>query len=528
MANADWERVQMKTFTKWCNNHLGKAYGAEVKIENILEDFDTGITLMKLAVCLYSENEKNPEQAISMPKLRANELKPKNRIQQVNNGAKALELLAKAGVKLRVSAENLVDHDKVAILGMVWMVILDYASRGFGGSSAEVKRALLEWVNKKTDGYEKVNPPGVNNFSGDWRSGLAWCALIHRHRPELIDYEKCLGQSNAENLEMAFSIAEEKIDIPRLLDVEDVDVDKPDDKSVLTYVMEYFNAFAGDSLREAAAKSAADWLSFLRSVRQRQFDYERRSKELLEWVAATKGGWDGYNFGNSQAEANDAFNTLRSFIANDKPPREVEKMDCEGLFTDIQTTLSVNGLSAYSAPAELSPDALDAAFDGLNAAQSAHSVAVRGNKDRFIEKKEDNSEEEALARIEASFKNYDKNSNGVLSKVEFQAACMEMGVVLKTQEEKDQLFDEVTGGGADMSFDQYRGWMEGRVMVKMDSPDAVKATFKTLAGDRATISEASLSTPPLTAEDKAFLMEEMAKDGDGNYDYAGFVDKYMS
>jgi hypothetical protein len=35
---------------------------------------------------------------------------------------------------------------------MVFMIILDYASRGFGGTAAEVKQALLQWVNKKTEG----------------------------------------------------------------------------------------------------------------------------------------------------------------------------------------------------------------------------------------------------------------------------------------------------------------------------------------------------------------------------------------
>ena len=75
-----------------------------------------------------------------------------------------------------------------------------------------------------TDGYDRVNPPGVKNFSTDWRSGLAWCAILHAHRPELIDYDDCLTKSNAENLETAFTVAE-GLGIPRLLDVEDVDVD---------------------------------------------------------------------------------------------------------------------------------------------------------------------------------------------------------------------------------------------------------------------------------------------------------------
>lgn len=527
-ADQQWEIVQKKTFTKWCNNHLNKAYGDAHKVEDILADWKNGILLIHLAVCLYNENEKNPEMAISLPKLSKRELEATSRIAMAANCNKALDLLKTAGVKLRVSAENLMDEDKVNILGMVWMIILDYAARGFGGTPAELKKALLEWVNKKCDGYERVNPPSVKNFHKDWRSGLAWCALIHRHRPELIDYQQCLGQSNAENLEQAFSVAEEHLGIPRLLDVEDVDVEKPDDKSVMTYVMEYFNAFAGEGLKEAAAKQAADWLQFLREIRNRQNDYNRRAGELIAWVQETEGKWAGEDLSTcDEAASSAAFDGLKDFVGQQKPSREVEKMDCEALFAEIQTILSVNNLQPFVPDPAVSPDALTQAFLSLNSSQSKRGEAVREAKFRFIEKKEDNSEEETLAEIRKSFDNYDANSNGVLNKVEFNAACMELGIVMKSQEEKDEFFNKISEGAENVSFEQFRDWMLSRMSMKMDSAASAKSVFATIADGRSGLTEASLSTPPLTAEDKAFIMENCPKTDDGLYDYASFVDQMM-
>jgi hypothetical protein len=99
-----WEVTQKKTFTKWCNTHLSKA-GKPV-LENIVTDWDTGLNLINLAVALYSQNEKEPEKAISMPKLKDNELNAKNRIQRVQVCSKGINLLKTAGVDLRtVSAE---------------------------------------------------------------------------------------------------------------------------------------------------------------------------------------------------------------------------------------------------------------------------------------------------------------------------------------------------------------------------------------------------------------------------------------
>ena len=406
------------------------------------------------------------------------------------------------------------------------MIILDYASRGFGGSSAEVKRALLEWVNKQTMGYERVNPPGVTNFTKNWRSGLAWCALIHRHRPELLNYEDCLTKSNAENLELAFSLADEHCGIPRLLDVADVDTDDADDKSIMTYVMEYFLAFAGDNLREKAAQQAADWLNFLRELRNRQNDYERRARALVEFAT---GSMDSApDLGSTLAEAEGAFDWLREFVGTTKPVQEVEKMDVEALFGDIQTTLTINNLAPYVPPAGLAPENIDDEFAGLNTKQSTFGANVRENKFKFIEKKDDSAQEEAIAQeILSSFKHYDENGNGSLNLTEFVAACMEMGVALKTEEDKKNLFDKV-GGGGDITTAQYDTWMRGRMVMKMDNPDSAKAAFKAIANGGESITEAQLMTQPLTDEDRAFLMENMPANDDGTYNYSAFIDSWFS
>lgn len=521
-----WEITQVKTFTKWCNTHLGKSGKAQV--ENLVTDWDTGLNLINLAVALYSQNEKEPEKAISYPHMKDNELNAKNRIQRVQVCSKAINLLKSAGVDVRtVSAENLVDHDKIAVLGMIWIIILDYASRGFGGTAAEVKRALLEWVNKKTDGYAEVNPPGVKNFTKDWKSGLAWCALIHRHRPDLLDYQACLGRSNAENLEQAFSVAESQLDIPRLLDVVDVDCAAPDEKSILTYVLEYFHAFANEGLKENAAKQAAEWLKFMREIQAQQFDYERRARALLDFCTNAEQGWSSYNFGSTLSDAQNAFRTLRSWVTTDKPGQEAEKMDVEALFAEIQTTLKVNGLNPYTPPAGLLPDDIEAGFFNLAKGQSAHGRAVRQNRFKFIEKKEDTGAVEILEEIKKSFDHYDENGNKQLNKIEFEAACMEMGVTLRTQDEKDALFRSVSGDDSDITFDNYRVWMEARMIVRLDDPEGIKNAFKIMAGNANGLTEQQLATPPLSAEDIAFMKENMSQDENGLYDYNGFVQKFM-
>ena len=44
-------------------------------------------------------------------------------------------------------------------------------------------------------------------------------------------------------METAFDVAETKLGIARLLDPEDVDVDKPDEKSIMTYVAQFLHKY---------------------------------------------------------------------------------------------------------------------------------------------------------------------------------------------------------------------------------------------------------------------------------------------
>lgn len=88
--------------------------------------------------------------------------------------------------------------------------------------------------------YDEVK---VTNFQGSWRDGMAFCAIIDRYRPDLLNFDDCDPETPLENLERAFKTAEEELGIIRIVDPEDVCVPKPDDKAVMTYVSFLRHAF---------------------------------------------------------------------------------------------------------------------------------------------------------------------------------------------------------------------------------------------------------------------------------------------
>lgn len=79
------------------------------------------------------------------------------------------------------------------------------------------REALLRWARRSTARYPGVR---VTDFTGSWRDGLAFSALLHRNRPDLVDWRTARSNQPRERLDRVFYVAEREYGVTRLLDPE--------------------------------------------------------------------------------------------------------------------------------------------------------------------------------------------------------------------------------------------------------------------------------------------------------------------
>lgn len=61
----------------------------------------------------------------------------------------------------------------------------------------------------------------VTNFTSSWSDGTAFCAILHRHRPDILDYTSQVDEATPlENLQLAFDTAQNELGVEKLLDPE--------------------------------------------------------------------------------------------------------------------------------------------------------------------------------------------------------------------------------------------------------------------------------------------------------------------
>ncbi|XP_046688428.1 LOW QUALITY PROTEIN: spectrin beta chain-like [Homalodisca vitripennis] len=359
--------IQKKTFTKWMNSFLQKA---RMEVEDLFTDLADGRKLLKLLEIISGEKLGKPNNG-------------KMRVHKVENVNKSLAFLHTKVRLESIGAQDIVDGNPRLILGLIWTIILrfqiqeieiDVDEENESSEKKSAKDALLLWCQRKTTGYPGVS---IQDFTGSWRSGLGFNALIHAHRPDLIDFTELQPARHIENLNNAFDIANNELGIPRLLDAEDVDTSRPDEKSIITYVASYYHTFARMKNEMKSGRRIANIVGQMMDADKMKVHYDRLTTRLLDWIRAKIIELEDRNFPNSLEGIQKELLKFKQYRTIEKPPKYKERSEIEALYFHINTQLkSLNQPAFQPQDGQLIHD-LERNWQELERSEHRREVALR-------------------------------------------------------------------------------------------------------------------------------------------------------
>ncbi|XP_043974152.1 plectin-like isoform X18 [Gambusia affinis] len=325
------DRVQKKTFTKWVNKHLIKA---QRQVTDLYEDLRDGHNLISLLEVLSGETlprEKDMVRSVRLPRE-----KGRMRFHKLQNVRIALEFLIRRQVKLvNIRNDDITDGNPKLTLGLIWTIILHFQVSSsisdiqVNGQSEDMtaKEKLLLWSQSMTDGYQGIR---CDNFTTSWRDGKLFNAVIHKHYPRLIDMGKVYRQTNLENLEQAFNVAERDLGVTRLLDPEDVDVPHPDEKSIITYVSSLYDVMPRVDVHDGARAN---------DLELRWQEYYELVTLLLQWIRHHITIFEERKFPGSYEEIELLWRQFLKFKEAELPVKESEKSHSKHIYQTFESAV---------------------------------------------------------------------------------------------------------------------------------------------------------------------------------------------
>ncbi|KAL6061886.1 alpha-actinin [Balamuthia mandrillaris] len=292
--NADklnkWVGTQKKAFKNWANYYLKER---NLQIQNLEEDLKDGILLINLVEILTGK---------SVGRYNRN---PKLKVQKINNINLALDAIRNSRhLHVSASAEDIADGNIKMLLGIVWTLVHEFQLQSFspeGSNKEQAKDLLLDWVIAELQDYKDlIDLQSIKrDFPSSFKDGKVFSLLVHKRKPSAIDIGTLDKKSAHENLAHALDTAEKDLGVPKLIDVEDIVTEKPDEQSMLTYIS-YFRSTSnnpflqlGESIRETADKqkeSEKRIEEISRQQKEQQEQYEKKMRDLEEELKKLREG----------------------------------------------------------------------------------------------------------------------------------------------------------------------------------------------------------------------------------------------
>jgi actinin alpha len=365
------EALQRKIFSRWVSMKLWMS--RHIKVTDIVTDLQNDPTILLALIEVLSEKTFTGKIDKST-KMRMQKISATNIILKFVYDDCGVQM------KIKTSAEDIADGAEKAVLGLVFQILLKFMKIGDDeGPQLNAKDALLMWIQNKVAGYKDVS---VTNFTNSFHSGLALCALIHKHRPNLIQFETLNKENKLDNLKTAMVAAERYFGLEQY--ITPADILKLDENGMMVYASEYFYGIAEQRKIDQAVRRIHKVIKFTKTCDAMRADYNRQAAEFKERVSKVEKILNDRTIDNTMAGAKHKIEEFYEYKAKDKNVIIELQLTLEALFNNLGVLLTNNKRPPFNPPLGLTPKDLEATVRHLEQVEQERNVALHAELNRQV------------------------------------------------------------------------------------------------------------------------------------------------
>jgi hypothetical protein len=373
----EWVALQRKIFSRWVKQKLSRR--PDVQVNDIVADITDGNVLIALVEELSEKKyggKKTPS-PITM------------RIKQVENVGVALKFCWDNGVQMQVkpSAEAIVDKDTTSILGLIWQLYLTFIKIGEDEDTQKLnaKDALLMWCNNKCSGYANVGT--IESFKktakSQFHNGIALCAIIHKHRPNLVPAMASLEAGNAiKNLEIAQDAAAKYFGLDKYITPQEIT--KLDEASMVIFASEFYYGIAEQKKIDLAARRIAKLIKLTQENDRLKAEYNKTAAEYKERLGRVEKTLGDRTIDDTLAGAKRRLDEFYTYKTADKNVLLANQLSLEGLFNNLAMRLAHHKRPEFIPPEGVSLRDVAAALKQLEVVEQERSIALQAELNRQL------------------------------------------------------------------------------------------------------------------------------------------------
>lgn len=156
-----------------------------------------------------------------------------------------------------------------------------------------------------------------------------------------------------------------------------MNVEQPDEKSIITYVVTFYHYFNKVKQEEIQGKRIGKVVAELMENEAMMDRYEQISTDLLEWIRRTIQQLTDRNFTNSLEGVQRQLTDFNQYRTQEKPPKFQEKGELEVLLFTLQSRMRANNQRPFVPREGKTIAEINRAWEDLEKAEHGRELALK-------------------------------------------------------------------------------------------------------------------------------------------------------